>query len=64
MVRERSDSCVVHFPILRDYDMTYWYLKGRRDQNTAVSSSLEESDIKKVQMSLSISSAEMFSILY
>lgn len=40
-----------------------WYLKGRRDQNTEISPLIEEFVIK-VQMSLSISSAEMSSSLY
>lgn len=43
--------------------MISWYLKGSRDQDAEISSFIEELDIK-VQMSLSISSAEMSSILY
>lgn len=40
-----------------------WYLKGRWDQNKEITSLIEEFDIK-VQMSLSISSAEMSYSLY
>lgn len=57
------ESCMVHLRAKEDYAKISWYLKDRRDQNTARSSLIEEFDLI-VQMSLSISSAEMSSSLY